>query len=802
MKPTSRAEFPFNESLCALFLQFVCVLRQEASRHLLRNDIVLGFREFLQENGQGNATPETVSALQQQVDCIQELLLLENETVFQFRSGPGHYRFFSFSNDTDSMTPVSPETFLDQREQLAGCPPVATEQKLKIDFSSFYTGGPVVDGAEKIGLGQSVLNDYVSGKLKDDPDRWQDALIQFLVSRQLAGKSILLDGAVIRDVRTLRANVTQAVETLQSLEPEVPMGSALPILRQWGVLEGFGDSPKSAVEQLTLLLKILGSPSTEQVETFLTRLPLISRIAVISPHGWFGQQNVLGRPDTGGQIVYILDQVKALEQYLETVLRSAGITASPKIIVLTRLIPESDGTTCHERLEQIEGTHNSWILRVPFLDDAGNVMTRWIPRFKIWPYLERFALDSREELVGEFGGNPDLIIGNYSDGNLVGSLLAGWMEVLQCNNAHALEKSKYLFSALYWKDMEQDYRFSLQFTADLLTMNRADIIISSTAQEVAGTSTVVGQYESYSLYSMPELYQVTGGINLAHPKFNVISPGVDESVYFPHLEKERRAGLNTEALTERLFVEEGEGIQGRLDNPDLRPIFTMARLDKIKNLTGLVEAFGQDTALQQVANLIVVTRTLREEFVTDQEEMQELKKMYRLIEAYNLQEKMRWVENSSRETGAEFYRIVADRGGVFVQPALFEAFGLTVLEAMVSGLPTFATQFGGPMETIQDGINGFWINPTHPEMISGPILEFFKRCREEAETWSRLSQAGIDRVRQSYTWRLYSEKLVRSANLYSLWNFAEHGKDKKKVDQYCDLIFHRIFKDRLKEFSD
>ena len=31
-------------------------------------------------------------------------------------------------------------------------------------------------------------------------------------------------------------------------------------------------------------------------------------------------------------------------------------------------------------------------------------------------------------------------------------------------------------------------------------------------------------------------------------------------------------------------------------------------------------------------------------------------------------------------------KLVADRRGLFVQPALFEAFGLTVVEAMVSGM--------------------------------------------------------------------------------------------------------------------
>jgi sucrose synthase len=36
-----------------------------------------------------------------------------------------------------------------------------------------------------------------------------------------------------------------------------------------------------------------------------------------------------------------------------------------------------------------------------------------------------------------------------------------------------------------------------------------------------------------------------------------------------------------------------------------------------------------------------------------------------------------------------------------VQPALYEAFGLTVIEAMSCGLPTFATIRGGPAEVAE-----------------------------------------------------------------------------------------------------
>ena len=58
--------------------------------------------------------------------------------------------------------------------------------------------------------------------------------------------------------------------------------------------------------------------------------------------------------------------------------------------------------------------------------------------------------------------------------------------LLQCTIAHALEKTKYPDSDIYWKSFEEKYHFSCQFTADLIAMNHADFIITSTYQEIAG----------------------------------------------------------------------------------------------------------------------------------------------------------------------------------------------------------------------------------------------------------------------------------------------------------------------------
>jgi len=779
--------------------EFVYELNLQPAKHLLRNEIVLRLTQFLDQRNAGKRDPKDFSQLQAFFSKTQEMLLLEKYAILLHRDRVAHYRFYRIHNVEDRVDLLSPEEFLDYREIVADRATLPPEKKLLIDFQPFYSVGPEVPEPKKIGSGHRCLNHYMAGKLHDEPEDWQAFLCEFLKSHSIGNDQILVDGDIIKDPQSLVAALQKAIAALESLDEDTPIQEARATLHSLGIRDGFGDTAGRATTTLQLLFNLFESPSGDYLDEFLAAIPLVSRVAVVSPHGWFGQDHVLGRPDTGGQVVYILDQVKALEAYLKDSLASAGISVPPKIIVVTRLIPENEGTTSNQRLEQINGTDNCWILRVPFKDEHQNVIPHWLSRFLVWPYLEQFALDAKNELLTEFGGKPDMVIGNYSDGNLVASLLAPWLQVVQFNIAHALEKPKYLFSDLYWKDMEKDYNFSLQYTADLISMNKADVIISGTAQEIAGTDTSLGQYESYCLFSMPELYKVVHGINLFHPKFNVVSPGVDDAIYFPYTETSRRLKNQTQELNDRMFFKQGDNVVGELKDPDKIPIFTMARLDKIKNLTGLVESFGQSEDLQDKANLIVVASVVREERVTDEEELSELRRMVHLIGEYGLQDKIRWLESSSRQDGAEMYRIIADRKGVFVQPALFEAFGLTVLESMASGLPVFATQFGGPQEIIEDGNNGYLINPTQPRLISKPILEFLLRCEKAPSCWETLGQQAITRVRERFTWRQYSEKLIKAAKLYGFWNYSVLGDEKKEVDRYCNLLFHMVFKNRARQ---
>jgi len=50
------------------------------------------------------------------------------------------------------------------------------------------------------------------------------------------------------------------------------------------------------------LLDLLEAPEPRTPDTFLGRIPMVFNVVIMSPHGYFAQDNVLGYPDTGDQV--------------------------------------------------------------------------------------------------------------------------------------------------------------------------------------------------------------------------------------------------------------------------------------------------------------------------------------------------------------------------------------------------------------------------------------------------------------------------------------------------------------------
>ncbi|KAE8658015.1 Sucrose synthase [Hibiscus syriacus] len=519
---------------------------------------------------------------------------------------------------------------------------------------------------------------------------------------------------------SLRYALRKAEQYLNTVPTDTAYSVFEKRFKEIGLEKGWGDNAKHVLEMIHLLLDLLQAPDPVTLETFLRRIPLVTNVVIMTPHGYFAQDNVLGYPDTGGQVVYILDQVRALEEEMLHRFKLQGLNITPRILIITRLLPDAVGTTCGQRLEKVYGTEYSDVLRVPFRTEKG-IVRQWISRFEVWSYLQTYTENVAAEITKEFQGKPDLIIGNYSDGNIVASLLAHKFDVTQCTIAHALEKTKYPDSDINWKQLEDKYHFSCQFTADLIAMNQTDFIITSTFQEIAGSKDTLGQYESHMAFTLPGLYRVVDGIDVFDPKFNIVCRCVL---------KDRNKPI----------------------------LFTMARLDRVKNLTGLVEFYAKNSRLRELVNLVVVDERVR---------------------------------------NRELYRYICDTKGAFVQPAIYEAFGLTVVEAMTCGLPTFATCYGGPAEIIVHSKSGFNIDPYNGDAAAETLVNFFEKCKADPSYWEEISQGGLQRIQEKYTWQIYSEKLSTLTRVYGFSKQASYLEQRGRK-RYIEMLHPLMYNKQVK----
>jgi len=92
---------------------------------------------------------------------------------------------------------------------------------------------------------------------------------------------------------------------------------------------------------------------------------------------------------------------------------------------------------------------------------------------------------------------------------------------------------------------------------------------------------------------------------------------------------------------------------------------------------------------------------------------------------------------------------------IYVQPSLREAFGITIAEAMYSGLPVVATNVGGIPEIVIDGETGILI----PPIDAGAIAKALIYLIENPHIAKKMGKKGKEVVLSRFTGEVYAKKL-------------------------------------------
>jgi sucrose-phosphate synthase len=436
-------------------------------------------------------------------------------------------------------------------------------------------------------------------------------------------------------------------------------------------------------------------------------------IALISVHGLIRGKNLeLGRDaDTGGQTKYVVELARNLST-------TPGIAA---VDLFTRLVaaPEVD----EDYGQEIEDLGNgARIVRIV----AGSPQ-EYIPKESLWDHLDSFV-DNMVAFIRDADRVPNIIHSHYADAGYVGSRLAHQLAVPLVHTGHSLGRDKrrrLLASGLSSSEVDRRYNMLRRIEAEETVLSSADRVITSTRQEIEE------QYELYDCYNPGRM--------------RVIPPGTDLELFHPPTGGEWQTPI-------------GQEICRFLRDPNKPFILALSRPDARKNIGALIDAYGGSPQLQELANLLIIVGNRDD--ITDMNEgaQQVLQNLLLAIDRYDLYGRVAYPKHHSANEVPDIYRIAALSGGVFVNPALTEPFGLTLIESAASGLPIVATEDGGPRDIIGNCDNGILINPLDSDSIATELLTLLQNSAE----WSRLANNGLQGVRKYYSWQAHAIRYLET----------------------------------------
>jgi len=189
-----------------------------------------------------------------------------------------------------------------------------------------------------------------------------------------------------------------------------------------------------------------------------------------------------------------------------------------------------------------------------------------------------------------------------------------------------------------------------------------------------------------------------------------------------------------------------------LDRPGLPVLLAVARPVAKKNIAGLLRACAGAPELAARANVVVLAGQHGRH--NSAEERQVLTELHALAATPALRGRVALPPaHDALDVAALYAR--ASRGGAFVNPALHEPFGLTLLEAAAAGVPVVATRSGGPAEIVERIGHGLLVDPRDDAAVAAACL----RLVSDAGLHARLADAARANAGR-YDWNSYAAASV------------------------------------------
>lgn len=210
------------------------------------------------------------------------------------------------------------------------------------------------------------------------------------------------------------------------------------------------------------------------------------RIMMISTHGYVAAEPELGKPDTGGQVVYVLELSKCLGRM------------GYQVDVLTRQFEDQP------RSEQISDRVR--ILRFPCGGKS------FIPKETLCERIPEWVGNVRQ-YIGSKRLRYAFINSHYWDAGLAGQSLANALEIPHLHTPHSIGTWKRDNMDGDAEDLEKKYNFNKRIREEKIIYDECDALVATTSQQ-------------------RDVLR-NGGYDVPPEKVIVVPPGYDDTRFFP-----------------------------------------------------------------------------------------------------------------------------------------------------------------------------------------------------------------------------------------------------------------------------
>ena len=398
-------------------------------------------------------------------------------------------------------------------------------------------------------------------------------------------------------------------------------------------------------------------------------------------------------PDTGGHLVYALGAARAM----------AARNPADTITIYTRQF-DGPGNTRRYRKACDVIAPNCQIVRLPTADSG------YLGKDRLSAEIDSFALALSAHLDAQ-STQPDAIHAHFADAGIV---------------------------AIRMRDKHPAPLIYTPHSLGLEKAGSSSTVDAAIATRIAQERQVIKEADAIIVSSRDEAQRQIAAYKVASPtRIHIIPPGY-----------EAHAGVVDIDAARAL-------VNPSLRHPDRPLVLAIARPVIRKNLAPLIALFGQSAKLRTRANLAVLAGRRTDVKKAPVEQQKVWQDMARAIDKYDLHGQIACPETHTPAEAHGLYRVAAQSGGVFVNPAGSEPFGLTIIEAAQAGLPVVVTNRGGPPETVAAIGHGKVADPADSVAFASAIEQMIT----DRAAWSMASANALANVGQ-YSWAAYADRFV------------------------------------------